>query len=57
MEELNPGYRLPTITVTAELTGHRLRKEGFEWPVIDEEYISRFISVIETERAERRTES
>ena len=36
MEELNPGYRLPTITVTAELTGHRLRKEVFEWPVIDE---------------------
>jgi len=57
MEEQNPGYRPPTITVTAELTSRRLRKVGFEWPVIDEAYISRFMSVIEAERAERRTES
>jgi thioester reductase-like protein len=57
MEELNPGYRPPAITVAAELTGRRLRKVGVEWSVIDEAYISRFMSVIEAERAERRTES
>jgi len=57
MEELNPGYRPPTITVSAELTGRRLKKAGFEWPVIDGAYISRFMSIIEAVRAERRTES
>ncbi|NLT96682.1 MAG: amino acid adenylation domain-containing protein [Christensenellaceae bacterium] len=57
MEELNPGYRPPTITVSAELTDRRLKKAGFEWPVIDGAYISRFMSIIEAVRAERRTES
>jgi hypothetical protein len=41
--------------MTAELTGERLRRAGFEWPVIDEAYINRFMSVIEAGQAERRT--
>jgi thioester reductase-like protein len=55
MEELNPESRPPSITMMAELTGERLHHAGFEWPVIDEAYISRFMNVIEAGQAERRT--
>jgi len=55
MEELNPESRPPTITIMAELTGERLSHAGFEWPVIDEAYMCRFMSVIEAGQAERRT--
>jgi hypothetical protein len=46
MEELSLGYRPPVITITADLTGDRLREVEFEWPVIDEAYIHRFLGAI-----------
>jgi thioester reductase-like protein len=46
MEELDPGHRPPAIAITAALTTDRLKQIGFDWPVIDEAYLSRFMQVI-----------
>jgi thiamine pyrophosphokinase len=46
IEDISSDQAIENITITAESTRRILECSGFEWPVIDQEYIASFLNII-----------